>query len=284
MLPAMKVLVTGGTGFVGRAVVAALAREGHQPMLLARRPETPAVRRLAAATGAMVFAGDVVEPDTLTDAFAGAEAVVHLVGIIGECGPATFDRVHRTGTENALAAAREASGIRRFIHMSALGTRPRAASRYHQTKWAAEEAVRASGLDWTVFRPSVIFGPGDQFLNLFARMSRWTPVLPLMGSGQGRLQPVAVEDVATAFARALTAPRAVGQVFDLCGPGTLPPGQGLHALLAARAPRCSSRVLEPDARRAGRSCPRGLELVRQPADGERPHRDGVLADAFHRGV
>ena len=99
------------------------------------------------------------------------EAVVHLVGIISEVGQNTFENVHPRGTENIVAAAR-AADVTRFIHMSALGTRPNAASRYHQSKWAAEEIVRRSGLAWTIFRPSIIYGPGDGFVNLFARMSR----------------------------------------------------------------------------------------------------------------
>jgi NADH dehydrogenase len=105
--------------------------------------------------------------------------------------------------------------------MSALGTRPNAASRYHQTKWAAEELVRHSGLDYTIFRPSLIYGPRDQFINLFARMIRLSPAVPLLGSPNARFQPVPVEAVAAAFTRSLSQPKSVGQIYDLCGPGAL---------------------------------------------------------------
>ena len=168
----------------------------------------------------------------LTTAFAGCDAVIHLVGIISEAGRNTFENVHTRGTQNVVGAAIQA-GVRRFVHMSALGTRANAVSRYHQTKWAAEEIVRHSGLDHTIFRPSLIFGPEDHFVNLFARMSRFSPVLPVMGPGKARFQPVAVEVVAEAFVRALGEPRAVGQTYDLCGPDTLTFPQILEAILAA---------------------------------------------------
>jgi len=160
--------------------------------------------------------GNILDASTLQDALVGVEAVIHLVGIISELGENTFDNVHRRGTDNIVRAAQEA-GVRRLVHMSALGTRPDAVARYHQSKWAAEEIVRQSGLDYTVFRPSIIYGPGDGFVNLFARMSRYSPVLPVMGGGQSGFQPIAVEDVATCFVKALNEPRSVGQTYDLCG-------------------------------------------------------------------
>ena len=148
------------------------------------------------------------------------EAIIHLVGIISECGKSTFENIHTLGTENLVRAAREAD-VTRFLQMSALGVRPDAVARYHRSKWAAEEIVRQSGLRFTIFRPSIIYGSGDGFVNLFARMSRWSPFLPVIGSGQGTYQPVPVEVVAEAFVRALDEPRAINQTFDLAGPETL---------------------------------------------------------------
>jgi NADH dehydrogenase len=210
------VLVTGGTGFVGRAVVAALLRRGHRVRCLVRPGST---RRLAALPGATAVPGDVTEPRGLPEALAGAEAVVHLVGIIREQPGrgVTFARLHTEATGNVIAAAC-GSGVRRIVHMSGLGTRPEARSRYHQTKWAAEQAVRESGLDWTIFRPSVIFGPGDGFVSLLARLVRWCPVVPVVGDGRNRLQPVAVGDVAESLARAVERPGTAGAVFEVGGP------------------------------------------------------------------
>ena len=110
------------------------------------------------------------------------DAVIHLVGIISEVGRSTFEDIHISGTRNIVMTAQKA-GIKRFVHMSALGARPNSVSRYHQSKWTAEEIVRGSGLDYTLFRPSIIYGPGDHFVNLFARMARFSPVLPVMGQG-----------------------------------------------------------------------------------------------------
>jgi len=232
----MKVLVTGGTGFVGQAVLAALREAGHPARVLVRDASSPHARELVARLSAEAVVGDVLDPDSLRRAVPGCDAVIHLVGIISEIGRNTFENAHTTATRNVVTAA-QAAGASRYVHMSALGTRPNAGSRYHQTKWAAEEIVRASGLAWTIFRPSLIFGPGDHFTRLFAALARWSPVLPVMGSGQGLLQPVAVEVVALAFVRALTAPAAVGCTFDLCGPERVSFNHVLDAILAVTGRR-----------------------------------------------
>lgn len=212
----MKVFVTGATGFVGRAILGKLQTAGHSSRILVRDPESPRLRASRSDARLETRRGNILDASTLQDALAGVDAVIHLVGIISELGKNTFDNVHRLGTENIVQAAQEA-GVQRLVHMSALGTRPNAAARYHQSKWAAEELVRQSGLDYTIFRPSIIYGPGDGFVNFFARISRYSPALPVMGGGQSRFQPIAVEDVAACFIRALNEPRSVGQTYDLCG-------------------------------------------------------------------
>jgi NADH dehydrogenase len=227
----MEVLVTGGTGFVGREVVRQLHAAGHRVRLLVRQPGAPVARQMATVHGAQLCPGDVLEPASLPPALAGAEAVIHLVGIISEVGRNTFENAHTLATQNVVTAAKSAGGVR-YVQMSALGTRPDAASRYNQTKWAAEEAVRASGLAWTIFRPSLIYGPEDHFVNLFARMSRWSPVLPVMGSGRGLLQPVSVTATAQCFVRALTESASVGRTLDVCGPDRLSFVELLRTVLA----------------------------------------------------
>jgi uncharacterized protein YbjT (DUF2867 family) len=216
----MKVLVTGATGFVGREVVRQLHAAGQSIRILARSPHTPRAQEAISRWGAELHAGDVQQASSLIGALSGIEAVVHLVGIISEIGESTFENVHGRGTQNIVAAAQK-SGVRRFVHMSALGTRPNAASHYHQTKWIAEELVRHSGLDYTIFRPSLIFGPQDQFINLFARIIRLSPVVPLMGCPRATFQPVCVEAVGAAFARSVVQPKSFGQTYDLCGPEAL---------------------------------------------------------------
>lgn len=237
----MKILITGGTGFVGREVVQQLRGAGHIPRLLVRTPDSWRARELAAQFAAELREGDVLDPDSLPTAMDGCDAVIHLVGIISEVGHQTYQRVHRDGTCNIVAAAKHA-GLRRFIHMSALGTRAHACSHYHQTKWAAEQAVRESGLAWTIFRPSIIYGPGDGFVNLFARLSRFSPILPLIGGGKTRLQPISVGDVARSFSQSVTEARSIGKTLDLCGPQILSLEEIVAEILKATSRR---RLLLP---------------------------------------
>ena len=208
----MKIFVSGGTGFVGGHVCRALRERGHELRLLVHhRVGTP-------ESGVEIVEGDVTRPETFRQSLGGCDAVVNLVGIIREfpSKEVTFERMHVQAAANLLAAA-AGSGIRRFLQMSALGARPDAVSAYHRTKWRAEESVRGSGLEWTIFRPSLIFGPHDAFINMLAAQLRLASVMPVIGSGSYRLQPVHADDVARCFALALEMPGTVGQEYELCG-------------------------------------------------------------------
>lgn len=214
----MKIVVTGGTGFVGTHLVNALLRRGHTVAVLARHTDDARNRFNRPVERVR---GDVLYPPSLVSAFAGRDAVIHLVGIIHEKGELTFDRAHREGTENVVAAARDAN-VRRLIHMSAMGTSEDSPSEYGRSKAAGERAVRESGLDWTVFRPSIVFGPGDGFVSLLAPIVRHNPLfIPVIGSGETRFQPVSVYDVARVFADALEKPETVGRRFEVGGPDVL---------------------------------------------------------------
>ena len=211
-----RIFVTGGTGFVGHAVVRALLNQGFLVRCLVRPGSEAELRGFESIDR---VPGDLTKPDGLAQTAEGCAALIHLVGIIREhpSRGVTFDRIHRQGTENALRIAREAD-IPRYVHMSALGTRADARSAYHRTKWRAEEAVRASGLQWTIFRPSIIFGPGDHFISVLASMVRRLPAVPVLGDGRYRLQPIPVEQVADGFARALRTPGSIGQAYEVGGP------------------------------------------------------------------
>ncbi|MFZ4856574.1 MAG: complex I NDUFA9 subunit family protein [Desulfuromonadaceae bacterium] len=208
----MKIFIAGGTGFAGEHLVAELLRSGHTVRLLVHAP------RSRPAGNVEHVAGDVTRLESFSQSLNGCDAVINLVGIIREFPSRwiTFERLHVTATTNMLVAA-AGSGISRYLQMSALGTRPNAVSAYHQTKWQAEELVRKSALDWTIFRPSLIFGPHDAFINMLAAQLRLAPVMPVIGSGSYRLQPIHADDVARCFTRALELPETVGQTYELCG-------------------------------------------------------------------
>lgn len=206
-----RIFLTGSTGYVGGTIRAALA--GRPLRLLVR--DKAAAADLAGPDVELVE-GDVTRPETLRGAMDGCEAVVHLVAIIAEEGGATFDGVIHRGTVNVVEEGQRA-GIRRFVHMSALGATDDPRYAYMQAKWRAEQAVKASGISWTIFRPSVVFGPGDEFINALAGVVRNFPLIPVVGDGQSKFQPVSVHEVAEAFAKALDDPAAAGQTYELGG-------------------------------------------------------------------
>ena len=205
----MKVLVTGATGFVGPKIVAALTDRGLDVRVLARRPER------AAGLGVEVVGGDVTDPSSLAAAVAGCTHVIHLVAII-RGRPADFERVMTEGTRNLVAAA-QAADVTRFVLMSALGTSEHGTVPYYRAKWDEERAVIDSGLEHTIFRPSFVFGRGGA-LPTFIQQVKLSPVVTVIGDGKQRSQPIAVEDVASAFALAVDDPRAANRTFDLGGP------------------------------------------------------------------
>lgn len=209
-----RILVVGGTGFVGSHLVAHLVSAGYAVTLPTRKRDR--ARHLFLLPTVTVIETDVHDPASLGRLVAHADAVINLVGIINESGRETFQRNHVELPRNVIGACR-AAGVKRLLHMSALNADPVGPSRYLRSKGEAEAMVASSGLDWTIFRPSVIFGRGDSFLTMFARLLRVSPLVPL-GSPQARFQPVFVGDVAHCFAYALAGDRTIGQRYDLCGP------------------------------------------------------------------
>ena len=152
-------------------------------------------------------------------AVAGADAVINLVGILYEKGPQTFPRIHEHGAGNVARAAK-AAGVGRLVHMSALGASPSSSSAYARTKAAGENVVREAFPEATIVRPSIVFGPDDDFFNKFAKIARYSPALPLIGGGDTRFSPVFVDDVAQAFRAVLDDPERQGEVYEMVGPRT----------------------------------------------------------------
>ncbi|NIR45039.1 MAG: NAD(P)H-binding protein [Gemmatimonadetes bacterium] len=211
-----RVFLTGGTGFVGGHVARRLAQRGHTVRALVRDAGSAAVLR---ELGFELVEGSL--PDDLPDgALDGCEAVVHLVGIIRERPPqTTFERIHIQGTRRMVEGSMK-SGVGKFVHMSALGADPEGTT-YERTKYEAEELVRRSELPHVTFRPSVIVGEGGEFTGLLLRIVRYAPVIPVIGDGAYRLQPLDVKDVAEAFVQAAEREDLTDESFDLGGPHKL---------------------------------------------------------------
>lgn len=212
------VVILGGTGFVGRHLVARLLQGGDRVTVLSRGVD--AAKRSLKPQGASLIEGDVADADFLAAVLDDADAVVNLIGILNEKGDRGdgFERVF-VGITAALIDAMQRMGVRRLLQMSALNA-GRGDSHYLQGRGRAEQHVRASGLDWTLLRPSVIAGPGDGLFCRFDGLLKFAPVLPI-GRADARFQPVWVGDVVEAFARALEEPRSVGQSYDLVGPDVM---------------------------------------------------------------
>jgi len=209
-----RIVVVGGSGFVGRYVVTRLAADGHRVVVPTRRRET--AKHLILLPTVDVIEADVHDPLALAALCTGATAVINLVGILNEGAGATFARAHTELARNVVAACKTA-GVTRLLHMSALNADVAGPSQYLRTKGEAEQIVMTSGLRWTIFRPSVIFGPGDSFLSLFAQLLRRLPVIAL-AAPQARFAPIFIGDVAHCIIAAIDDDLATGARFDLCGP------------------------------------------------------------------
>jgi len=209
------ILVTGGTGFIGPHIVHALRARDLPVRALVRDRRRGA--RLA-AWGVELVEGDVTDAASLRLAVAGCDTIIHLVAII-QGRPADFERVMSQGTRDLVAAARDAA-VRRFLLMSALGVSEQSKDvvPYYRAKWEMERAVKDSGLEYVIFRPSFVFGRDGGVLPVFVRLARWAPVTPIVGPGTQRLQPIWVEDVADYFAEGVGKPEAANRTFELGGP------------------------------------------------------------------
>jgi NADH dehydrogenase len=211
----MKILVTGGTGFVGTGLRKALKDEGHDVRLLVRHQS---VDKVDPREGFDVLVGDVLDTHACMRALDGIDAVYHLVGIRREKphDGITYEAMHTEATYAVVDAAVR-NRVPRIIYMSAEGARPDAPSRYHRTKWESEELVRKSGMRYTIFRPSIIFGPGDEFHPIMAELVHRS-IVPIIAGGTSLLQPVARHNVVGPMARSVVMPETQGREIEVGGP------------------------------------------------------------------
>ncbi len=210
--------VFGGSGFIGRYVVTNLARKDWMVRVAVRRPDEALFLKTAGVPAQVTpVAANVRDRASIARAVAGADAVVNLVGILHESGRQRFQAVQAEGPR-LIAEEAARAGVRRLVHISAIGADAKSDSAYARTKAEGEAAIRAAFPEATILRPSIVFGPEDGFFNRFARMALLSPALPLIGGGRTRFQPVYVGDVAEAVVRAIENPAATGQTYELGGP------------------------------------------------------------------
>lgn len=209
----MTVLITGATGFIGRRVAAGLASRGT-PVRALTRTSSMAVQ------GVEPVSGDILDLPSLTKALRGVDSVIHLAAIIREHGGSTFQRVNYEGTRHVLEAAR-AAGVRRLVYASTIGATSDPSYRYLHSRWLAEQDVARAGIPFTILRFSVGFGEGDEFFNVLAAQVKLAPIVPVIGTGKARFQPIAADDVARCLIACLDRPELVDKTLEVGGPDHL---------------------------------------------------------------
>lgn len=214
------ITLIGGSGFLGRYVVRRLAKAGYRLRIICRNPDAAAHLKTAGDVGQIALvAGNIARPETLRGKLDGSFAVINLVGVLFESGSQNFTTLHARGAE-LLAMAAKSAGAARFIQISSLGVDLAVDSAYARTKLLGEKAVQAAFPGATILRPSVVFGPEDNFFNQFAQMASLAPALPLIGGGHSKFQPVYVDDVAAAVEACLAHEETIGETYELGGPRT----------------------------------------------------------------
>lgn len=215
------ILVTGGSGFIGSHIVRRLVDEGKAVRVLIRNRDRAKQEGRIKNLEVEWFDGDVLQPKTLSKALHGVDAVIHTVAIAVEKGTLTFERINEQGTVNVVEAA-TLGNVKRWINLSQLGADPSLPYRFMASKGRAQEVVANSQLDWTAFRPSVVWGPEDEFANTFARLVPFTPLIfPIIGDETTRFQPIWVGDVAEAIVKSIDDPKTIRREFELGGPEIL---------------------------------------------------------------
>lgn len=208
----MKIGITGASGFVGSHLIKRFQKLDHNLSLISRSGKLDSIK----SERVEIFKGTVDDIDALEKAFTGCDIVYHLVGLIVETRENSFEQTVSVGTQKVVEAAKKA-GVTRIVYISALGTSENAKTAYHRTKYKAEQAIINSGIDYVIFRPSVIYGPGDGFVSMLSSIIRKAPMTPVIGDGKYLLQPVSIDDLTLACERILNRPQAWRKIIDIAG-------------------------------------------------------------------
>ncbi|MCC7449063.1 MAG: complex I NDUFA9 subunit family protein [Anaerolineae bacterium] len=215
------ILVTGASGYVGNNLVRRLVQLEQPVRAMVGHPEKALVRLADIESKVQIVKGDVTRPETLTEWMGGVDTVIHLVAVAIEKGKRTYEAINTQGTINVVEAAK-AAGVKRFINMSQNGATPDSPYRFLRSKGIAQDYVTQSGLDWTAMRPSVIWGPQDEFANVHARLIKLTPIIyPIVGDGKSTFQPVFIGDLVESIVRSVDDPTTIGQEYEIGGPEVL---------------------------------------------------------------
>ncbi len=212
----MKIAITGASGFVGSYLVTSLLNQNHKLNLLTHKKE-PSFNQ---DKNINIFTGDIHNQDSLQNFLKDVDVVYHLVGIIAETGTLTFKKTVIQGTKNLVVACQK-NDVKKIIYLSALGTEKNAPSQYHQSKWQAEEAVRKSGIDYVILRPSVIYGQGDGFVSMVKKLIIKLPLTPIIGRGDFKLQPIYIDDLISIMTSLLPNRDVLNQTIEIGGPQQL---------------------------------------------------------------
>jgi NADH dehydrogenase len=213
----MNVALAGGTGFIGRAVLQKLVKAGHHVKAQIRPGSLLKISKFSGMESRYIYYDS---PSQMAKNVEDCGAVINLVGIIKETKDTSFDFAHHL-VPMALVKAAQDAGVKRFIQMSALGVGSGIETEYFKTKRLGENVVKSSGLDWTIFRPSLVFGPEDHMVGLLAKIIKYMPFFPVIGDGKYKFMPVHVENVADGFVQAIDNPETFGQIYDVVGPETV---------------------------------------------------------------
>jgi uncharacterized protein YbjT (DUF2867 family) len=230
------VAVAGGTGFVGGAIARELVARGHRVVALSHQQPGGVVELEGGAGQIEIRPADVTRAETMAGALSGVDTLVvalafHNYPMESPRRGRTFEKVDAGGTETLVAAARAAGSVRRLVYMSGAGAAADARYHWFRAKWRAEEAIRGSGIPYTIFRPSWLYGPGDHALNRFLNMSRWLPFVPQIGNGRQIYAPVFIDDMGRLVADALETPAAIGATFEVGGPESMTMDDVIRAAL-----------------------------------------------------